>query len=125
MPTYEYACEACGHKFEEFQSITAKPIAKCPECGKKKVKRLISAGAGFIFKGSGFYITDYRDESYKNAAKGDAAPAKAEGGEGAKSEGKSETPAKSAAAKTEAAPAKAESKPAAKAESKSKSSKKS
>lgn len=121
MPTYEYACEACGHKFEEFQSITAKPTTKCPKCGKKKVKRLISAGAGFIFKGSGFYITDYRDESYKNAAKGDAAPTKAEG---AKSEGKTETPAKSDAPKTEAAPAKAEPKPAAKAESKPKSSKK-
>ena len=58
MPTYEYACEACGHKFEEFQSITAKPIKKCPKCGKSKAKRLISGGAGFIFKGSGFYITD-------------------------------------------------------------------
>ena len=72
MPTYEYECSACGHKFEEFQSITAKPITKCPKCGKKKVKRLISAGAGFIFKGSGFYETDYRSDAYKNAAKADA-----------------------------------------------------
>lgn len=71
MPTYEYECSACGHRFEEFQSITAKPITKCPKCGKKKVKRLISAGAGFIFKGSGFYETDYRSENYKNAAKAD------------------------------------------------------
>jgi putative FmdB family regulatory protein len=69
MPTYEYACEACGHRFEEFQSIKAKPITTCPVCKKKKVKRLISAGAGFIFKGSGFYITDYRSDSYKDAAK--------------------------------------------------------
>jgi putative FmdB family regulatory protein len=72
MPTYEYACDACGHKFEEFQSIKAAPIVVCPQCGKKKVKRLISAGAGFIFKGSGFYITDYRSESYKAAAKSEA-----------------------------------------------------
>jgi putative FmdB family regulatory protein len=72
MPTYEYACAACGHQFEEFQSIKAKPLTTCPECKKKKVKRLISAGAGFIFKGSGFYITDYRSESYKAAAKSDS-----------------------------------------------------
>ena len=72
MPTYEYACEACGHRFEEFQSIKAKPLTTCPVCKKKKVKRLISAGAGFIFKGSGFYITDYRSDSYKDAAKKDS-----------------------------------------------------
>ncbi|HVT82911.1 MAG TPA: FmdB family zinc ribbon protein [Phycisphaerae bacterium] len=116
MPTYEYACEACGHKFEEFQSITAKPITKCPACGKKKVKRLISAGAGFIFKGSGFYITDYRDENYKNAAKSDAAPAKADAP--AKTDGKADAPAKTDAPKTDAAAAKSEAKPAAKPESK-------
>ena len=81
MPTYEYACSACGHKFEEFQSINAKPTVKCPACGKRKVKRLISAGAGFIFKGSGFYITDYRSEGYKKSAKTDSAPAKAAGGD--------------------------------------------
>ena len=69
MPTYEYACEACDHQFEKFQSITARPIRKCPECGQNKVRRLISGGAGFLFKGSGFYITDYRSESYKQAAK--------------------------------------------------------
>ena len=73
MPTYEYACEACGHKFEEFQSIKAKPTTRCPVCKKKKVKRLISGGAGFLFKGSGFYITDYRSDSYKAAAKSDSA----------------------------------------------------
>lgn len=101
MPTYEYACQACGHKFEEFQSITAKPIRKCPKCSKLKVQRLISAGAGVIFKGSGFYETDYRSESYKSAAKADTAPAK--------TETKSET-------KSESKPA--ESKPAAKSESK-------
>ena len=77
MPTYEYACEACGHKFEEFQSIKAKPTTRCPVCKKKKVKRLISGGAGFLFKGSGFYITDYRSDAYKAAAKSDSAPAPA------------------------------------------------
>ena len=69
MPTYEYACSACEHHFEQFQSITAKPIRKCPACGKLKVQRLISGGAGLLFKGSGFYITDYRSDSYKQAAK--------------------------------------------------------
>ncbi len=72
MPAYEYACSACGHRFEEFQSIKAAPIKKCPKCKKNKVQRLISSGAGFIFKGSGFYITDYRSEKYKNDAKADA-----------------------------------------------------
>ena len=75
MPTYEYECAACGHRFEEFQSIKAKPTVVCPKCKKRKVKRLISAGGGFIFKGSGFYITDYRSDKYKEAAKNDAAPA--------------------------------------------------
>jgi len=72
MPTYEYACTDCSHEFEAFQSITAKPIRKCPECGKRKVERLISGGAGLLFKGSGFYITDYRSDSYKEAAKKDS-----------------------------------------------------
>ncbi len=75
MPTYEYECEACGHKFEKFQPITSKAIKKCPVCGKNKVKRLIGIGAGMIFKGSGFYITDYRDSSYSEKAKADTAPA--------------------------------------------------
>ena len=69
MPTYEYQCESCGHEFEQFQSIKAAPIKKCPSCGKNKVKRLLGTGAGFVFKGSGFYITDYRSEGYKQAAK--------------------------------------------------------
>ena len=76
MPTYEYQCDACGYRFERFQSITARSIRKCPECGKQKVQRLISAGAGFIFKGSGFYETDYRSEQYKKDAKADSEASK-------------------------------------------------
>jgi putative FmdB family regulatory protein len=68
MPTYEYVCEDCGHSFERFQTIKARPLRKCPECGKVSLRRLIGVGAGIIFKGSGFYETDYRSESYKKAA---------------------------------------------------------
>jgi putative FmdB family regulatory protein len=83
MPTYVYDCEKCGHRFEQSQSISAEPLSVCPKeaCqrktwGKGKVKRAISGGAGLIFKGSGFYITDYRSEKYKEAAKKEsAAPA--------------------------------------------------
>jgi putative FmdB family regulatory protein len=71
MPTYDYECGACGHTFEKFQSITARPIRTCPRCGQRKVRRLLGAGAGVIFRGSGFYQTDYRSESYKKAAKDD------------------------------------------------------
>jgi putative FmdB family regulatory protein len=67
MPTYEYRCEICGHEFETFQMITEPPVQTCPVC-KGKVKRKISGGAGFLFKGSGFYITDYRSPEYKKAA---------------------------------------------------------
>jgi putative FmdB family regulatory protein len=77
MPTYEYKCNACGEKFERFQSITAAPIKKCPRCGKTKVQRLIGTGAGLIFKGSGFYITDYRSEGYKEKAKAEASQSEA------------------------------------------------
>jgi putative FmdB family regulatory protein len=111
MPTYEYVCEKCGHRFEKFQPISAVPLAVCPEdlCvrkswGKGKVKRVISAGGGLIFKGSGFYITDYRSEKYNEAAKKEAAPATSSGG--------AEKPAtagdsKPAATKPAAKPAKA------------------
>jgi len=68
MPTYEYICDNCQHQFEQFQGIKARPIRKCPKCGKLSVQRLIGAGAGIIFKGSGFYQTDYRSEGYKKAA---------------------------------------------------------
>lgn len=76
MPTYEYQCQACGHEMEEFQSITAAPLKKCPKCKKPKLKRLIGIGAGVIFKGSGFYETDYRSDSYKKQAKSEADAAK-------------------------------------------------
>ena len=66
MPTYEYECKACGHRFEVFQSMTEKPIRRCPEC-KGRVERLIGAGAGIIFRGSGFHSTDYRSGAYKTA----------------------------------------------------------
>ena len=70
MPTYEYECNKCGLRFEEFQSITAEPLTKCKNSGcDGTVKRLFSSGGGFIFKGSGFYITDYRSDSYQKAAK--------------------------------------------------------
>ncbi len=69
MPTYEYLCDSCRHGFERFQPITAKPVRVCPECGRSKVRRIISGGAGLIFKGSGFYITDYRSKGYQEAAK--------------------------------------------------------
>ena len=69
MPTYDYECTACDHKWEDFHSIKAKPKRKCPECGKLKAKRVIGPGAGIIFKGSGFYQTDYRSASYKKGAK--------------------------------------------------------
>ncbi|HMP84766.1 MAG TPA: zinc ribbon domain-containing protein [Verrucomicrobiota bacterium] len=101
MPTYEYICSKCGHEFEKFQPIADKALAVCPEdlCAKKKwgrgsVKRKIGGGAGLIFKGSGFYITDYRSEGYKQAAKKDSESAKP------------------AAAETKPASAKADSKPA-------------
>ena len=71
MPTYDYVCDACQHAFELFQSIKEEPKKQCPECGKKKLRRLIGPGAAIVFKGSGFYTTDYRSESYKKAAAAD------------------------------------------------------
>ncbi len=80
MPTYEYICRGCGHEFEEFQSIKADPIAVCPKCRRKKVERKIGMGGAVIFKGGGFYETDYRSEGYKSAADAEkkASEAKAE-----------------------------------------------
>jgi putative FmdB family regulatory protein len=72
MPTYDYECKACKHTWDEFQSMSAKPSKKCPKCGKPKANRKIGAGAGIIFKGSGFYQTDYRSDSYKKSADADS-----------------------------------------------------
>lgn len=74
MPTYDYQCDACNHTFEEWQSFKDDELTKCPKCKKKKLRRLISGGAALIFKGSGFYETDYRKESYTDAAKKDKEP---------------------------------------------------
>jgi putative FmdB family regulatory protein len=115
MPTYEYTCQKCGHAFECVQSMTAAPLDVCPKesCprarwGKGKVKRGIGGGAGLIFKGSGFYITDYRSEGYKAAAKADSGKSGGDGG--AKSGGD----AKPAAPSAPATPAPAAPTPAAK-----------
>jgi len=77
MPTYEYECTACGHTFELFQNITAQPVSLCPKC-KKKVRRLIGGGGGIIFKGSGFYATDYR-KTKKPKESGGACPNSGDG----------------------------------------------
>ena len=116
MPTYQYHCTKCEHEFEKVQSMNDKALTVCPKelCGMKKwgkgpLKKLISAGGGLIFKGSGFYITDYRSEKYKEAAKKDAS---ASTGDAKSGESKAATPAK-----TESKPAKTETKPAPKASS--------
>ena len=72
MPTYDYECDACGHRFELYQSISADPQRKCPACKKLKLRRLIGTGAAVVFKGSGFYQTDYRSDSYKKSAAADS-----------------------------------------------------
>jgi putative FmdB family regulatory protein len=88
MPTYEYSCQKCGQTFEAFQSMRDEPFRECPKelCrlpkwGHGKVKRLLGTGAGIIFKGSGFYSTDYRSDSYKEAAKKESVPKAVEAGE--------------------------------------------
>jgi putative FmdB family regulatory protein len=120
MPTYEYKCDACGHAFEQFQSITADPIRRCPACKKLKVKRLIGTGAGLLFKGSGFYITDYRDQSYKDKAKADSGSAETKpettttaAGDASKPAGDSKPaePGPAAAPKAESKPAASDAQP--------------
>lgn len=112
MPTYDYKCKACGHTWEMFQSMSAKPVKACPECGRKTAERLIGTGAALLFKGSGFYETDYRSDSYKKSAEADKKAST--GGESSGSDGKpadKKTDAKPAAA-TETAKPKADAKPA-------------
>jgi putative FmdB family regulatory protein len=110
MPTYEYQCGACGHRFEQFQSIKADPLKKCPSCGKPKLERLIGTGAAVLFKGSGFYETDYRSESYKKAAEADKPAAASESKADAKPADatKKDAPVKAEAPKADAKPAKPE-----------------
>ncbi|QDU96674.1 FmdB family zinc ribbon protein [Lignipirellula cremea] len=97
MPTYDYLCRGCGHEFELFQRMTADPEKKCPNCKKLKLTRLIGSGSGVVFKGSGFYQTDYRSESYKQKAAEETKSASSE-----KSDTKSESKS------SEAKPAKAD-----------------
>jgi len=103
MPTYGYVCVQCGHEFDEFHSITAKPLRKCPQCGKSALKRLIGTGAGIIFKGSGFYCTDYRGDSYKKAAGSESSGAATKTAE--KKEAKTESKPTPAASTAESKPA--------------------
>jgi putative FmdB family regulatory protein len=117
MPTYDYKCKACGESMEIFQSIKESPKRKCPKCGKSALERLIGTGGAIIFKGSGFYLTDYRSESYRKAAEADKpqSDSKSDAKPDTKSETKPET-------KAEAKPdAKPESKTGSKADSKSES----
>lgn len=87
MPTYDYECQKCGHGFEAFQRISEKPLSRCPEC-KGKVQRLIGAGAGLLFKGTGFYETDYRSKGYKDAAAKQSAKSSTDAGASASTQGK-------------------------------------
>jgi len=116
MPTYEYACRACKHELEMFQSMKDAPKRKCPKCGKNSLERKIGLGAAILFKGSGFYQTDYRTESYKKGADAEkpATDTKTDSKADSKSESGDKTDAKPAKTKTES---KSESKP--KTESKS------
>jgi len=100
VPTYDYKCDACQHQWEEFQSIKADPIKKCPSCGKSKARRQIGGGAGLIFKGTGFYLTDYRSDAYKKAAEADK-----KASSGGDSSAKSDSPAKNDSGKSDSSSA--------------------
>jgi len=91
MPTYDYECDGCGHAFELFQSISEPVKKKCPECGKSKLRRLFGTGAALVFKGSGFYQTDYRSEAYTKAAEADKKNSTGSTDSGTKSEGSSKS----------------------------------
>lgn len=96
MPTYDYRCKNCKNEWELFQPITAKPVRKCPKCGKSAAERVIGPGAGIIFRGSGFYQTDYRSDSYKKAAEADK---KSQDSGSAKSNGESKSSSESSGKK--------------------------
>jgi putative FmdB family regulatory protein len=112
MPTYDYRCNACDHEFELFQSMSAGVKKKCPECGKMALERLIGTGAAVMFKGSGFYETDYRSDSYKKSAEADkkASEAKPETKSESKSESKTDSKAGKKSESKSAPKTKAESK---------------
>ncbi len=102
MPTYDYICKSCDHNWEVFQSMKSKPKRKCPSCGRLRAKRVIGSGAGIIFKGSGFYQTDYRSSAYKKAAEADKP---------AKSDSSDKSGSASSSSKTDTGSAKSDSKP--------------
>jgi putative FmdB family regulatory protein len=99
MPTYDYECDACGHAFELFQSIMAEPEKRCPECKKLKLRRLIGTGAAVVFKGSGFYQTDYRSDSYKKSAAAESKPSSESSGSTSEKSDKSEKSSSSSESK--------------------------
>ena len=122
MPTYEYQCDKCGHEFEKFQSMADRPLTTCPKelCklktwGKGKVRKLISSGAGLLFKGSGFYITDYRSENYKTGAKKESGAKES----GSKESGVKESSSAGSGSETKSSAGSTEKKAAPKAETKS------
>jgi putative FmdB family regulatory protein len=104
MPTYDYRCTACGHEFELFQSMRESPKRKCPQCGKAALERLIGTGAAVLFKGSGFYQTDYRSESYKKAAEAESKSASGTGSETKPAAKDAAAPASSSTDKTTKSP---------------------
>ena len=109
MPTYDYCCDACKHEFEQFESITTEPQKKCPKCKKNKLRRLFGAGGGLIFKGSGFYQTDYRPDSYKKAAEADKPESESSDSsskESSSSKSESKADSKPAATKSDSSPKK-------------------
>ncbi len=105
MPTYDYRCNACGHALEAFQSITEGAKRKCPACGKNKLERQIGAGAGILFKGSGFYQTDYRSAAYEKAAKAESSSSESSSSESAASKGEGDSKAPADGAKSAEKPA--------------------
>ena len=109
MPTYDYRCKACEHAFEEFQMMNDPVLRKCPECGKLKLERLIGTGAGFLFKGSGYYVTDYRSKGYDEAKKADAPPSESKSdSSGSKSSDSKSTKSDTSSSKSKKKPSKSD-----------------
>lgn len=102
MPTYDYICDGCGHEFEAFESIKADPQRTCPECSAESLRRKLGPGAAILFKGSGFYQTDYRSDSYKKAAKADKPSDSSSSGKSSESKSKSEGSSSSSTTSTPA-----------------------